>query len=237
LRVLTRRGLLASCAVIPFAGCQSGEKAKVRYRVIASFKVDGRRIEASTVMEIHYARVTNSLIGVGGATKLYGEALIADLPNKGALYILPVEHPPQASLDTVYEYGILSTFGIRNSIGGLSDADFDALRNARGRPAFNLRNTSRLPAFVAFSNEKNPKTIFEVAPHRVSEHFPGVRFTRIEIEITNDPITNQLRERLAWLRTQKQVFERDPRGQHRPESQRPIGYLLTRAHFFGDGSR
>ncbi|MGO8296490.1 hypothetical protein ACC817_08300 [Rhizobium ruizarguesonis] len=235
--VLTRRGLLASFAIIPFAGCQSGEKAKVRYRVIASFEVDGRPIEASTVMEIHYARVTKSLIGVGGSTKLYGEALIADLPQKGTLYILPVEHPPQASLDTVYEYAILSTFGIRNSIGGLSDADFDALRNAKGRRAFNLRNTSRLPAFVAFSSEKNPKTIFEVDPHRVGEHFPGVRFSGLEIEITNDPITNHLRERLPWLHTPKQVFERDPPGQHRPESQRPIGYLLTRAHFFGDGSR
>ncbi|MGO8235293.1 hypothetical protein ACC806_03665 [Rhizobium ruizarguesonis] len=209
----------------------------MRYRVIASFEVDGRPFEASTVMEIHYTKVKHSLIGTGGATRLYGEALIANFSNKGSVYILPVEHPPQSSIDTVYEYAILSTFGIRNSFGGLSDADFATLRQANGRRVFNLRNTSRLPAFVYFSREDDPKTIKEVNPRRINDQFPGVRFVGIEIEITDDPVTSQLSKRLPWLQTPGQVFERDPPGQHRPESQRPIGFLLTRAHFFGDGSR
>jgi hypothetical protein len=79
-------------------------------------------------MEIHYARVTNSLIGAGGATRLYGEALIADLGDRGTIYILPIQHPLKASLAQVYEYGVLSTFGIKNSIGSLTDADFAKLR-------------------------------------------------------------------------------------------------------------
>jgi hypothetical protein len=82
---------IASLAALPLAGCQSGEKAKVRYRMIAWLEVDGKPFQASTVMEIHYARVTNSLTGAGGATRLYGEALIADIPGKGTVYLLPVK--------------------------------------------------------------------------------------------------------------------------------------------------
>lgn len=139
--------------------------------------------------------------------------------------------------DLVYEYAILSTFGIRNSFGGLSDADFNVLRTARGRRPFNLRRTSRLPAFIAFADEKNPKTIYEIDPWKLGEHFLGVRFTALEIEITSEPITKRLRERLPWLNAPKQVFDRDPPGELTLESKLPIGYLTTRADFFGDGSR
>jgi len=62
---ISRRGLIVSLAALPLAGCQSGEKANVRYRVVASFEVDGRAYEATTVMEIRYARLTTSLVGAG----------------------------------------------------------------------------------------------------------------------------------------------------------------------------
>jgi hypothetical protein len=233
---MSRRALLASLCSLPLLSCQSGETASVRYRVILSADIDGKPVEASTVMEVRYSRVTHSLIGAGGATRLYGEALIFDLGGKGTVYILPVEHPPHASLDQVYEYAILSTFGIENSFGGLSDADFNVLRTASGRRPFNLRKTSRLPAFVAFTDETNPKSIYEIDPWKLSERFPGVRFTGLDIEITNEPTTTKLRDRLPWLNTPKQVFDRDPPGKLTPESRLPIGYLLTRADFFGDGS-
>lgn len=104
---------MASLAALPVAGCQSGEKASLRYRVIASFEVDGRPFEASTVMEIQYARVKHSLIGAGGATRLYGEALIANFDNKGSVYILPVERPPAVKP----EYGLRICYSlyVRNS--------------------------------------------------------------------------------------------------------------------------
>jgi hypothetical protein len=235
---MRRRSFLAALCALPLVSCQ-GERATVRFKVIASATVDGRPVESSSVMEITYSKVTHSLIGTGGATRLYGEALIFELGGKGTVYILPVEHPPHASLDQVYEYAILSTLGIRNSFGGLSDADFNLLRTASGRRPFNLRKTSRLPAFVGFTDETNPKTIYEIDPWRLSERFPGVRFTGLDIEITSEPITTKLRERLPWLNTAHsvQVFERDPPGRLRPESELPIGFLINKSRFFGDGSR
>ena len=236
---ISRRGLIVSLAALPLAGCQSGEKANVRYRVVASFEVDGRAYEATTVMEIHYARLTTSLVGAGGATRLYGEALIADLGGRRTIYILPVQHPPKASLAQVYEYGILSTFGIKNSVGSLTDADFSTLRNVSGRNPFKLHGTTRLPSFVSFTDESDPKTIFEILPSEVGGYVSGAKFTGLYIETTDEPVTRALRDRLSWLRSARdpKIFPRDPRTSRRPYSELPLSHMITAADFFGDGSR
>lgn len=236
---MSRRTLLASLCSLPLMGCQSGETARVRYRVILSADIDGKPVEASTVMEVRYSRVTHSLIGTGGATRLYGEALIFDVGGKGTIYVLPIQHPANASLAQVYEYGILTTFGIANSIGSLTDADLAKLNNAKGRQPFHLYKTSRLPAFVSFTDESNPKTIYEIDPSELGRYFPSVKVTGLDIEITSDPITKKLRDRLPWLKnaTDPNIFPRDPRATRRPNSQLPLSHMITPARFFGDGSR
>ncbi|WP_195909451.1 hypothetical protein [Rhizobium tubonense] len=194
---MRRRSFLAALCALPLVSCQ-GESATVRFKVIASATVDGRPVESSSVMEVTYSKVTHSLIGNGGATRLYGEALIFELGGKGTIYIhLPLEHPSHSSLSQAYEYGILTTFGIKDSVGGLSNADFDTLRNASGRRRFRLYDNSRLPTFVAFTDENNPKTIYEIDPQDIGAYFPGVRFTGLDIEITDEPVTKKLRQR--WL--------------------------------------
>jgi hypothetical protein len=73
-------------------GCDNRETAVRRFRVIATAEVDGKPAEASNVMEIHYSRLKNSLIGAGVSTRLYGEALIFDIKGKGTIFILPYRH-------------------------------------------------------------------------------------------------------------------------------------------------
>ena len=187
-----RRFLPLVAALFLLSACSGGEKARVRYRVIAKAEVDGQPVEGSTVMEVVYSRVTHSLTGAGGATRLYGEALILDLKGLGTVFVLPEEHEDKSVMKQIYEWGILTTFGVENSIGTLEDADFARLRAAKGRRPFYLgrRNPStRLPAFVAFRNEKIPKTIYEVDPRHMEWNFPGVRFIGLDIEITDAPVT------------------------------------------------
>jgi hypothetical protein len=237
---MSRRALLASLCSLPLVGCQSGETAKVRYRVILSALVDGKPVEASTVMEVRYSRVTHSLIGTGGATRLYGEALIFDLGSKGAIFVLPIQHDPNNDLAQVYEEGVLTTFGIKNSIGSLSTADFETLRRATGRRSFRYYKTNRLPVIVSFKNEHDPKTIFEIQPGEIGRYFPEVKFTGLDVEITTERITSRLRDRLPWLdmtTAPGKIFPRDPPGVSRPRRELPFGYMITPADFFGDGSR
>ena len=140
---------------------QCGEpSATVRYRVIATAEVDGQRVEGSTVMEVNYQRVKHSLIGAGGATQLYGEALILDLKGGGTVFLLPVWYHEKTELVQLYEFGILRTFGVKNSVGGLEDDDFARLRQAKGRKPL----SPRLPLFVAFKDEKSSADWFSRDP-------------------------------------------------------------------------
>jgi len=218
------------------AACSGGQSATKRFRVIATVDVDGQKVEGSTVMEISYEKVERSLIGRGGATTLKGEALILDLKGRGTVYVLPYAHDPSGSLNQVYEYGVLNSLGTENSIGTLSSQDFDRIRQARGRIPF--QNGTQLPAFVAFRDEKNPKTIYEVDPKNFGQSFPGVRFVGLDIEFTDARATNVLKQRLPWLENpnHEQRFERDPPGQQRAYKDSPIGFKITTDHFFGLGS-
>ena len=220
---------------------QCGEpSATVRYRVIATAEVDGQRVEGSTVMEVNYQRVKHSLIGAGGATKLYGEALILDLKGRGTVFILPVEHQKKTVLAQIYEFGIPLTFGVRRSIGVMVDEDCARLRQAKGRKPFSfalIDVPTRLPAFVALRDEKMPNTIYEVDPQHIDSAFPGVRFISLDIEITDAPVTKVLKQRLPWLVSSTELFDRDPPGKQRPYKDQPLGYKITSDHFFGNGSR
>ena len=223
-------GLLLLLAI-----CSGGQSATKRFRVIATVDVDGQKVEGSTVMEITYQKVEHSLIGRGGATALKGEALILDLKGWGTVYVLPFQVDPSGSLGQVYEYGVLNSLGTENSIGTLSSQDFDRIRQARGRIPFRNGNPTRLPAFVTFRDEKNPKTIYEVDPKNLGQSFPGVRFVGLDIEFTDARVTNVLKQRLPWLENpnHEQRFERDPPGQLRAYVDSPIGFKITTDHFFG----
>ena len=239
-KALVAAALLGGALMLSQCGGQSA--ATVRYRVIATVDVDGRRVEGSTVMEVNYSRVKHSLVGNGGATTLYGEALILDLKGRGTVFILPVRHHDKTELMQIYEDGILLTFGVRNSIGGLADEDFARLRQAKGRRPLSfapLNPPLRLPAFVAFRDEKRPNTIYEVDPQQMGGAFPGVRFVSLDIEITDAPVTKGLKQRLPWLDRDNRLsgFDRDPPGKQRAEKDRPLGYKISYNSFFGDGSR
>jgi hypothetical protein len=220
------------------AGCGAEQSATKRFRVIATVEVDGHKVERSTVIDITYEKLDEkrSLIGRGGDATAKGEALILDLKGRGTVYVLPyAHHLPSGALIGVYTDGLLRSLGINHGLGTLSSEDFDRIRQARGRIPFRgLGNPPRLPAFVAFRDEKNPKTIYEVDPKDFGQSFPGVRFVGIDIEFTDAPVTNVLKQRLPWLENPNNEvrFERDPPGQLRAAQDLPIGFKLTTDQFF-----
>jgi hypothetical protein len=208
-------------------------EATVRFRVIATVEIDGQPHEGSTVMEITYRRVSNSPIGVGGKTTLKGEALILDLKNRGTIFLLPRGHDilQLGDIYQIYEQGVLNALGATGSVGTVSDQDFRILRAAKGSYDF----PRGAPAIVAFKDQKDQKTIFQIDPDGIDQHFPGVKYSGLRIEITSAPVTRILRDRLAWLTrkewTADSGFDRD----RRPFSQRPIELKITVDHFFGTG--
>lgn len=232
---LSRRSFVASFCGALLASCRDGD-ASIRFRVIAKVSYEGAEYHASTVMECHYARITNSLIGMGGSTTLYGEALIFDLPDGHTFYVLPY-WLDKGHLNQLYERGLLTSFGIKSSLGGLTDNDLDRINSLAGTKPLNY--FGHLPAIVAFEDEQNPKSIFSLEPDAIGRVYPSVRYVGVDLQVTTSPVTDRLRGRLTWLNTPAgtQVFKRDPPGQIRRASESPIGYTMTKAKFFGNGSR
>lgn len=204
------------CLSVVLARCQDPRSATVRYRVIATVEVDGKPVEKSTVMEIKYRNVDDpnvnwfiwAVTGMSSTltyTEEHGEALIIDLGDRGTAFLLPATYSPGGSIGTgnfssgFYDTSLLITFGITNKLLLMDANDFARLRNVKGRFPLKTRHPDVHPAMAALSNEKNPGTIFQVDPHNMEASFSGVRLVGIDIEITKDPVTSKLPQRLPWL--------------------------------------
>ena len=241
---MNRRGVLARCGALGLlpllAGCGKSETANVRFRVICTVEVNGRKVEGTTVMEVHYTMVTSSLTGMGASSRHIGEALILDLPGKGTVYMLPYDHDGTSISSLVFPQGIINCLGIGKGIGALAASDYPKLKAAKGRYRFGGNGPEPwLPAFVAFKNDKDPKTIYEIDPLQFGKFFPGVKFINLEIEFTDAPLTHELVKRLPWLASEAKyttVFPRDPNGQLRAAKDTQISHKILERNFFGRGN-
>jgi hypothetical protein len=121
------------------------------------------------------------------------------LGDRGTAFLLPRVYSPYGSgrgtFHTFYHISILKTLGITNKLYVMDTNDFARLRNIKGR--FPLEEQH--PAMVAFLDEKNPESIYQVDTHNMQSSFTGVRLVSLEIEITKDPVTSKLPQRLPWL--------------------------------------
>ena len=237
---LSRRALICSSIALPsllLTGCSGGEKAMVRFRVIARFNIHGVIKEFSNVMEVQIFRITHSLIGNGGASTLYGEALRIDLGSQGRLYLLPLRRQPDGQIQSEYfDSAVPRAFGIKSGLGSLSDGDFEKLRSLQGKKSLSVE---RLPTFVAFKDESLAASMFEVDPWHMQGQFPGVHLVSVDVEITDQAVTDDLAHFLPWLlnRSGETALPRDPPGCQRPMRDRPLSYSMLESRFFGKGSR
>jgi hypothetical protein len=204
---------------LTLASCQDPRSATVRYRVIATVAVDGKPVENSTVMEIKYRNADDpnvnwfirAVMGISGTvtyTEQHGEALIVDLGERGTAFILPSSYSPYGStgrgnFSSFYATSLLTTLGITNKLNLIDANDFAQLRNIRGRRPLRSRTDEVHPAMVAFLNEQQPETIYQVDPYNMQASFGGVRLISLDIEITDDPVTSKLPQRLPWLMGRK----------------------------------
>ncbi len=229
-------GIGATGVSIPLAGCGETDKiTKKRFRVIATAEVDGQRFEGSTVMEAQWRQTP------GGRTysNLFGETLILELGKRGTVFLLPIEHDRKTgAFNSLYHGAFEELF---RAPTGEKDKTLKAISKGTGRHKFLAKggDPKRLPAFIAFKDERLPRTVYELDPFDLAAELgPGVRFIGLEIEITDAPLTSRLKERLPWLIKEKAgtIFDRDPPGQIRAVSDKPIGFKIGYYTFFGDGS-
>lgn len=202
-------GLLSACG---------GNSATVRFKVIAMLEVDGEVKEFSNVMQVQFTRKDSSALGYGGSSKTWGEALVVDLSKRGRAYLLPSYFNRSGkSFTGLYDYSLLRTFSINASQGSLEVEHINQLKNLTGRRELVTRGTNYGVGltFVAFKNEADPDSIFEIKQSDFHKYFgDGVKLLRVDVEITDEDVTmNKLSSYLLWLNNKDAgfIFERAPK--------------------------
>jgi hypothetical protein len=172
--------------------------ATVRYRLTLVIEADGQQHSGSGVIQVTYGK-NLQLLGV--AKEIYvnvkGEAVTVDIPGRGTLFALLKEgQSPRSSPEWI----VTKAFGFPG--GGLGhplESSLARLRELSGRVELSPND---LPLLVRFRDINDPKTVERVDPNDLARSFgAGVDLKRVTVEITRDPVTTGIEQRLTWLRS------------------------------------
>lgn len=182
----------------------------VRYRVTLEVEADGRVHKGSSVWEFK--------LGPGGivyphSAEFRGEAIVVDLAQRGLLigilagrsskgYIVDgyAGMQPENSFrrsgripEDVWNRDRVAALRLVNKDYGLK-AELDC------KPDPDWSDWGECPYLIRFRDIADPKTVEAVDPADLSKSYgPAVKLRRATIEITDDPVTTGIKDRLPWL--------------------------------------
>lgn len=183
-----------------------------RYRMTVEVDVRGETKSGASVIEVRLSKQPKFLPEVPAvATTVLGDAVFVDL-GEGRNVIAVLASGPNGSYVDYPQHVVPGHFK-------LSYADRDLVQFPQLQGRWDL--ASQLPTLVTFTDLNDPKTaqvIYDthivetrdersvirreprVAVDRFAEAFgPGVRLRRIWIEMTSEPITRGIEQKLPWL--------------------------------------
>jgi hypothetical protein len=193
---LALRMIAFASATLILAGCNSPDRV-VRYRFTVEVEDNGALRTGEAVQEKGCAFNDGIFKGLGNALNcsVKGEAVVIDLGDKGALFVL-------LTRDNTNRESIEPFLALVKARSDLVDRDLTSesmgrLTKARGASEFPL---DCLPLLARFRNPSDPKTVERVDPGNLAASFgDGVSLKRATIEVTRDPLTTGIEKRLPWL--------------------------------------
>lgn len=184
--------MAALCAIAPLAACSLlFPRWTYRYRIIVEIERGSKLYSGSSVIEVQREKGIN---GIGARIK--GEAVTVDLGNGQTLFALlrgdeggeawPYWTPHKAFADR------LGTAAMVDS-GALT-----RLTRLVGETA--ILSVDQYPQLVRFRDIRDPMTVQLVNPKDLVASFgPGIKLRNISIQITDDPVTTGIDQKLTWL--------------------------------------
>jgi hypothetical protein len=191
-------GLLAGGVAMLLSAC--GSRHRVRYKMTVEVDTPQGTRTGSAVREVIADPGSNSFpFGENkGSRYLNGEAVAVDLPGGRTLFALLTS----ASNHVDYAKSLPSQVMGWGSEEGLQDGVLELWPRVPVKPHENPKYAvpAHLPMLVAFRDIADPKTVEKVEPANLAAHFgAGVRLKRISVEVTGEPVTTGIDERLKWL--------------------------------------
>jgi hypothetical protein len=156
------------------------------------------------VVEVSHRSV--SIPASGTMTRARGEALYLDLgPGRRPLIAL-LSGPRDRRGDGTLHWGEMSPFEVLARLYGEPFKDYgtnnaNILKLVRYRgPKPVVPSSGFLPDLVTFANVLDPKTVMLVDPNNIGATLgPDVKWHKITLEITDEPLTTGIEAKLPWL--------------------------------------
>lgn len=210
-------GLLAAAASVSLSGCGIvNPRYRYRYKMTAEVDTPSGVRKGSAVHEIEAGDTFLKLAdGDKGYVGFRGEAFPVDLGSGKTLFVLVSSSNPgeeslvpavQSAFDSDYHRGAEGNIATARK---LSKVKAGTLKVAL-RPTNSFERTGRgltergsaplYPLMVRFTDEHDPRTVEEVKPDALEASFgAGYRLKQIVVEITDEPVSDRIVQRLSWL--------------------------------------
>jgi hypothetical protein len=178
---------------LTLAGCNSWPRS-LHYRFTVEVENDGKLVSGSAVQEEYCTFNDGLLKGLGNDFNcgVRGEAVVVDLGSKGLLFVLMIKDLKRKSAPP---YGLFED-AIRSTT--FTAKVFDKIAALRGPIS---TPPATLPQLVRFHDLNNPRDMESVDPVDLSATYgPGVALKAAWLEITSDPISIGIEERMPpWF--------------------------------------
>ena len=163
-----------------------GESETYRYRMTVYVDTPAGQRSGSSVIEV----VSTPAAPMGSSQEdVRGEAVAVDLPG-GTLFALLSDRTHESAA----AYYVGRAYAAVLPYGSDSRTHLDILRR-QTEPAALPRD--ELPPLIRFRNPADSRTVEALDPSNLAAGFgPGVRLNRVEVQMTNDPVTSTIESRL-----------------------------------------
>jgi hypothetical protein len=192
------------------SGCSIFRRSTVRYRMTLEIDTPAGLRSGSSILQSEYLDGPNTGQASGLNTRSRGEAAAVDLAN-GTLFTVLFNRKRGADYAANLPYEALRTGKVTPSLSRSYAGHkwFDwyeagaELRRVKPRIELSMAD---YPMLVRFRDPQVPSSVEEVLPEDLATIFgAGVSLRSIWIQITDDPLSNQIVDRLPWLPEYKNI--------------------------------
>jgi hypothetical protein len=204
--MMMRRAILGAglAGVLVLASCQASESSSSRYKLAVEVETPEGVRTAHSVIAVQFSRTMKGFEALGGGgVRARGEAVALDLPNDQTLFVLlrsatNADWAGQAHWrrypKSPHEFETTSKFyeAMMND-----KTVYPVPREVKWTGGEMMDN---YPYFVTFKDIGDPISVERVDPDNLAASFgAGYRLKGLTVQVTDEPVTVGIKNRLAWL--------------------------------------
>ncbi len=169
-----------------------------RYRLTVEVETPQGLRTGSSVIEVSLSENHSKFLvpaARGVNADFRGEAVTVDLPDGQVLFALLRS---EGTVDGAkwYAHEAITTPDLEGHMWGVERARWMEENEASGE----LERGNYFPILVTFGDETDPTSVMQVDPDDLATTFgEGINLKRITAELTDDPVSTAIEERLGWL--------------------------------------